>query len=429
MLRHDSCPQQIQMERRNLLLALAGAMSGGTFFGEALRPDVRNAPARSGGSGASVGPVGRSIESFGAAGDDVHDDTGAFMEAIAWERQTGGRQLVGLTPGKSYRVLRTLTFDFDGGGLVCEGGAAQVRFEMEEGNGIEVWNRREHGSHISSSCFRNVHLLNRSATAGHAWYYRRARFDHLNDGCGALGGWNHYFHYDNSCFGNNLLLRPHLEMGGRGRVGIWIGPVCNGIHVLHPEINNPAEVGVEIDATERSDIGEGPGVNSVVLDHVMTHNCRMAHLRLNGALGTSIRSPRLEASSSAAPLIVLGDRAGCANTVVETPWFQGSRTARTALDLHRSSGLLVTEPSFVNLAGAALRGSDATTGAVLIHPRVLGTTRGLFEDPPPRGMTVIGASGDITLLSDEAGLVLRDREDGRLYRVVSRGGRLSTQRV
>lgn len=375
----------------------------------------------------------RTAESFGAVGDGTADDTDALLEAVEWERKESGRALVVLRGGRAYRVRQTLRFDFDHGGLLCLDGAASVNFNMNAGNGIEVFDPSTTEAHVSGSWFRGVYLYHRGRIDGHAWYYRRASFGHVNEDCGAPGGWGHCFHYDNSCFGNNLLARPHLEMGRMAGIGIWIGAICNGLHVVHPEINNPRIGAIEIDATRRSDIGEGPGVNSVVLDHVMTHNCGEWHLRLNGAYATRISSPRLEASASEAPLVVLGDDGHCENITMDAAWLQGSGSARVGLEVGDVTGFTLLEPAFYNLAGPAMdlrppilgRGPS---GVAVIHPVRAGTTGPLFADGDARGATVLSLDGDV-IPAPGAGLVLRDEEDGRLRRVTSRGGRLLVEPV
>ena len=373
----------------------------------------------------------RTAESFGAVGDGRADDTVALLRAIDWERTTPGRALVTLAAGRTYRVRQTLRFDFDHGGLLCLDGAATVRFDMAEGNGIEVVDRASDTAQVSGSWFRGIHVSRRGRSEGHAWYYRRARFGHLNEDCGVDGGWEHCFHYDNSCYGNNALFRPHLEMGSMAGVGIWIGPVCNGLHVHHPEINNARIGAIEVDATSTSDLGEGPGVNSIILDHPMTHGAGEWHIRLNGAYASRITAPRLEAGRSAAPQLVIGDRMRCTGIVVDSAWFQGSRTASAALDVGRVIGLTVLEPAFQNVDGAAirLRPEDAGTreGVLIVHPIRGGTTGALFAGGDARGATVLSRSGDV-VPAPGAGLVLRDQDSGDLFRLVVRRGQLEVVR-
>lgn len=392
-----------------------------------VRGEARPAQPGSASSAPVLDAQARPIESFGAVGDGETDDTDAFERAIEWERATTGRQYVELSAGRRYRVTRTLRFDFGHGGLFCAAGLATIVSDVPRGNGIEVVGAGR-VDEVTGSWFRGVQLVTHRARSGHAWFYRRARFGHINEDCGAAGPWNHYFHYDNACYGNNILLRPHLEMGGRGRVGIWIGPVCNGLHVVHPEINNPAEVGIEVDASGRSDAGSGPGVNSVVLDHVLTYGCGEAHIRLNGALGVSVRSPRLEAGPSSAPLMVLGDRAGCEGVLVESPWFQGSDHAPTALRVHRVRGLTVLTLLARRISGPVIEVvGEAASGITVVHPIVRET--GPTVGGSTEGVVVIDAGGDVSILGRRGGLVLPDRDTGVRYRVVVQGGRLVLEPV
>jgi hypothetical protein len=374
------------------------------------------------------------LESFGAAGDGRTDDTAAFTRALAWQRSAPGQTSLIARPAAVYRLRGPLTFDYDHGGIVCPAGKAVLLFDADQGNGIEVWDPSSGTRHVSGSYFRGIHAVHQGRTSGHAWYYRRARFGHINEDCGASGGWDHAFHYDNSCFGNNILLRPHLEMSGQGGTGIWIGPVCNGLHVVHPEINNPREVGIEIDARRTSDNGQGPGVNNVVLDHPMTHDCGVAHLRLSGAYATTIRAPRLEAGSSTAPLVVVGEHAPCRNLSLEEGWLQGSQTARTGISILGVAGFTIRQTSFQNIAGPAVRFPEGQSGArshgvVLVHPIRAGTTGNLLEHPDGAGVTVIDTSGDVLVSDANRGPVLRDRSTGHLYRLFIRDGRLGGERV
>ena len=396
------------MDRRSLLAGLALTAACGVPKGADSRVQLRY------------------IESFGALGDGRGDDTDAFMRAIDWERATPGRQYVALCAGSVYRVTRTLQFDFPHGGLVCLAGAAVINFDMTEGNGIEVHDAASRSAYVSGSWFRGVHVVSETARDGHGWYYRRARFGHINEDCGASGRWNHAFHYDNGCYGNNMLSRPHLELAGQTRIGIWIGPVCHGLHVLHPEINNPSAVGIEVDASQRSDTDEGPGVNSVVLDHVMTHGCGEAHIRVNGALGLSIRSPRLEAGDSTAALTVLGDRAGCEGVVIETPWFQGSDHARAAVRIGRVQGMAVICPQVRRIAGPVFDFEKSSVqGLTIVHPSVRDSGPLIRGDAA--GTVLLDTRGDLTLHDPACGLVLRDRADGKLRRLGLRDGRLITE--